>query len=88
MLCLTLAVRASCTFPTLKLTRGVVGFAIVSSADLLDQSFVVVSIKRHISMNQCVQKHAERPGVHLWAAVWPSVDDLWGGIQRAPAKRL
>lgn len=49
---------------------------------------MVVSIERHVSMNQCVQKHAERPGVHLWPAVRPSIDDLWGGVQRTPAKRL
>ena len=71
-----------------RLTRGVVGFPVVSSADLLNQCLVAVSIKWHGAMNHCVQQHTERPSVHLWPSVRPSVDNLRGGVQRAAAKGL
>lgn len=72
----------------LLLTRGLAGFAVVAGADLLDQHLVVESIKRHGAVNQRVQQHAERPGVHLRSTVRPSVDDLWRGVQGAAAERL
>lgn len=71
-----------------RLTRGVAGFPIVSSAYLLNQRLVVVSIKWHGAMNHGVQQHTKGPGVHLWPTVWPTVDNLWGGVQRATAKGL
>ena len=37
-----------------RLTRGVSGFSVVASADLLDQCLVVVSIKWHGTMNHSV----------------------------------
>lgn len=71
-----------------KLTRGVDGFAVVSSTNLLDQRLMVDSIKWHGAMNQCVQQHTKGPSVYLWPTVWPSIDNLWGGIQRAATKCL
>lgn len=70
------------------LTRWFGGFAVVSGADLLDQVLVVLSVKRHGSMNQCVQQDAQRPAVHLRASVRPAVHDLRGGVQRTAAERL
>lgn len=49
---------------------------------------MVLPIKWHGAVNQSVQEHTQRPRVHLWATVWPSINDLWGGVQRAAAEGL
>lgn len=70
------------------LTGWVHGFPVVSGADLLHQSFVVVPIKGHGAMHQGVEEHAQRPGVHLRAPVGTAVDDLRGGVEWAAAEGL
>lgn len=64
------------------------GFAVVSSADLLDQLLVVLSVERHGSVNQGVQQDAQRPAVHLRSSVRPAVHDLGRSVQRTAAERL
>lgn len=64
------------------------GFVVVSGADLLDQILVVLSVKRHGSMNQGVQEDAQRPAVHLRSSVRPAVNNLGRSIQRTTAVRL
>lgn len=64
------------------------GFEVVSSADLLDQLLVVLSIERHGSVNQGVQQDAQRPAVHLRSSVRPAVHDLGRSVQRTAAERL
>lgn len=54
----------------------------------MDQHLVVLPIKWHGAVNQSVQQHTQRPRVHLWATVWPSINNLWGGVQRAAAEGL
>lgn len=70
------------------LTRGLAGLPVVSCAYLLDQGLVVLAVERHGAVNHRVQQHAQRPRVHLGPPVRPSVDDLWGSVERAAAKRL
>lgn len=49
---------------------------------------MVLPVKRHGAVNQSVQEHTQGPRVHLWATVWPSINDLRGGVQRAAAEGL
>lgn len=58
------------------------------SAYFLDQLGVAVSLKRHGGIDHGVQHHTQRPHVHLWPAVRPPVDDLWGGVERTSTEGL
>ncbi len=70
------------------LTRWFGGFAVVSSADLLNQLLVVLSVERHGSVNQGVQQDAQRPAVHLRTSIRPAVHNLRRSVQRTAAVRL
>ena len=46
-------------------TWRLAGFLVVPIADLLDEFDVVPPVKRHGSIDQCVEEHSQGPAVHL-----------------------